>query len=131
MVVRSGVLVIKLLLIFVLHGAEVLNDYQEIFSVLLVSSYVTIPIMDELCKQSCNFINACLSSNCHLVRFIARHGIFCRQMSSSFRCNAHFCFKRYGGQTQDISLLLSIVLLIVLLLTGVPKKMKIHKNDNI
>ena len=45
-------------------------------SFLLASLCATIPIMDELYRRSCNFINACLSSDCSLISFVARQGIF-------------------------------------------------------
>ena len=63
----------------------------------------TIPIMDELCRRSCNFINACLSSDCSLVSFVSRQGIFYSRMASPLGRNTHFYCTRYGGRTQDIS----------------------------
>ena len=39
-------------------------------------------IMGELCRLSCNFINACLSSDCFLISFVARQGIFYSHMAS-------------------------------------------------
>ena len=59
--------------------------------------------MDELCRCSCNFINACLSSDCSLISFVAKQGIFYRRMASPLGRNTHFCCVRYGGRTQDIS----------------------------
>ena len=61
-----------------------------------------IPIMDELCRRRCNFINAFLSSDCSLTSFVARQGKFYSRMSSPLGRNAHFCCTRYGGRTQDI-----------------------------
>ena len=65
--------------------------------------------MDELCRRNGNVINACLSSNCCLLNFVARQGIFGSQMTSPLERNAHFCCKlgRYGDRTRDISLLSS------------------------
>ena len=59
--------------------------------------------MNELCRRSCNFINACLSSDCSLVSFVARQGIFYSRMASPLGRNVHFCCTRYGVRTQDIS----------------------------
>ena len=42
----------------------------------------TIPIMDELCRRSCNFINAHLSSDCSLISFVARKCIFYSRIAS-------------------------------------------------
>ena len=61
--------------------------------------------MDELCRHSCNFINACLSSDCSLISFVARQGIFYSRMASPLGRNTYFCCMRYGGRTQDISLI--------------------------
>ena len=63
--------------------------------------------MDELCRRSCNFINACLSSDCSLISFVARQSIFYSRMASPLRRNTHFCCMRYGGRTQDISFILN------------------------
>ena len=62
----------------------------------------TIPIMDELCRRSCNFINACLSSDFVLISFLARKVLFYSCMASPLGRNTHFCCMRYGGRTQDI-----------------------------
>ena len=76
---------------------------RDIHSFLLALLCATIPIMDELCRRSCNFINACLSSDCFLISCVARQGIFYSRMASPLRRNTHFCRTRYGGRTQDIS----------------------------
>ena len=79
------------------------GGYRKILIVLLAPLCVTIPIMDELCRRSCNFINACLSSDCSLITFVARQGVFYSRMASPLGRNAHVCCTRYGGRTQDIS----------------------------
>ena len=86
-------------------GARVFvrGGYREHSRFLLVPLCATILIMDELCRCSCNFINACLSSDCSLMSFVARQGIFYSRMASLLGRNAHFCCTRYGGRTQDIS----------------------------
>ena len=85
----------------------VLNVYgglpRETHRLLLAPLCAAIPIVDELCRRSCNFINACLSSDCSLVSFVARQGIFYSRMASLLERNVHFCCTRYGGRTQDIS----------------------------
>ena len=70
---------------------------------LLAPLCATIQIMDELCRRSCNFVNACLFSDCYWMSFVARQGIFYSRMASPLGRNAHFCCTRYGGRTQDIS----------------------------
>ena len=76
---------------------------RDTHSFLLAPLCATIPIMDELCRRSCNFINACLSSDCSLISFVARQGIFCSRMASPLGKNTHSCCMRYCGRTQDIS----------------------------
>ena len=76
-------------------------------SCLLAPLCATIPVMDELCRRSCNFINACLSSDSSLISFVARQGIFYSRMASPIGRNTHFCCMRYGERTQDISFILN------------------------
>ena len=45
-------------------------------SFLLAPLCVMIPIMDEVCRRSCNFINACLSSDCSLISFLPGNAYF-------------------------------------------------------
>ena len=76
---------------------------RDTHSCLLASLCASIPIVDELCRRSCNFINACLSSDCFLISFVARQSIFYSRMASPLGRNTHFCCMRYGERTQDIS----------------------------
>ena len=77
---------------------------KDTHSFLLAPLYATISIMDELCMRSCNFINADLSSDCFLINFVARQGIFYSRVASPLGRNTHFCCMTYGGRTQDISI---------------------------
>ena len=76
---------------------------RDMHSFLLAPLCDTLPIMDELCRRCCNFINACLSSDCSLISFVARQSMFYSRMASPLRRNTHFCCMRYGRQTQDVS----------------------------
>ena len=76
---------------------------RDTHSFLLVPLCATISIMDELCRRSCNFINAYMFSDCSLISFFSRQGIFYSRMASPLGWNTHFCCMRYGGRTQDIS----------------------------
>ena len=76
---------------------------RDTHSFLLAPLCASIPIMYELCRHSCNFINACLSSDCSLISFVARQGIFYSRMASPLGRNTHFCCLQYGGRTQGIS----------------------------
>ena len=78
---------------------------RDTHSFLLAPLCAAIPIMDELCRRSCDFIYACLSSDCSLISFVAKQGIFYSRMASPLGINTHFCCTRYGGRTQDISII--------------------------
>ena len=84
---------------------------RDTHSFLLAPLCATHPIMDEVCRHSCIFINACLSSECFLISFVAKQGIFYSHMASPLERNAHFCCTRYGGRTQDISFFGIIILI--------------------
>ena len=72
---------------------------KDTLSFLLAPLCATISIMNELCRRSCNFINACLSSDCSLISFVARQRIFYSRMASPLGRNTHTCCMRYGGRT--------------------------------
>ena len=77
---------------------------RDTHSFLLAQLCATIPITDELCRRSYNFINACLSSDCSLISFFVRQCIFySRKASSLGKKRTLSLYTRYGGRTQDIS----------------------------
>ena len=78
---------------------------RDTHSFVLAPLCATIPIMDELCRCSCNCNHACLASDCSLISFVARQVIFYSRWASPLGRNAHFWCTRYGGQTQDILLI--------------------------
>ena len=53
-------------------------------------------IFDELCRRHCNFVYSCCNSVSNIVRYIARHGIWCGQARSPIGRNAIFCAKYFG-----------------------------------
>ena len=75
---------------------------RDTHTFLLAPLCTTIPIMDEVCRRSCNFLNASLTSDCSLISFIARQSIFYSHMASPLGRNTHFCCSRYGRRMQDI-----------------------------
>ena len=80
------------------------GGYREILIVFYHPRYVLrfqLWMINELC--SCNFINACLSSDSSLISFVARQSTFYSRMASPLGRNTYFCCMRYGGRTQDIS----------------------------
>ena len=76
-------------------------------SFVLAPLCATIPIMNELCRRSCNFSNACLSSDCPLISFVARQDILYSRMTLLLGRTAHFCCTWYGEWMQDILFILN------------------------
>jgi hypothetical protein len=62
----------------------------------------SLPIMDELCCRSVNFINNCLVSESHIVRSVAYHSVFVSRAFSPLGRNAQFCCKRYEASLFDL-----------------------------
>ena len=46
--------------------------------------------MDELACQCATFINGCLGSDCEVVNFVARHGVYFRRMLSPLMLSVPF-----------------------------------------
>ena len=59
------------------------------------------PILDELCFRLIGFVSHCLSRDCPLTTFVARHGLI-SGMRSLVGCNASFCQMRYGHVVDEI-----------------------------
>ena len=64
---------------------------MDTHSGLLAPMCNSIPIIDELCRRNCNFINSYLISDSFLVRSVAVRGIYFGRMSSPLGRNARFC----------------------------------------
>ena len=62
-----------------------------------------LPLADEICSRSLNFINACLRNSSRLVRNIAHYGIHYGRYYSLIGHNALFCSRRYNFSFQDVS----------------------------
>jgi hypothetical protein len=58
----------------------------------------SVPIFDEICRRSTNFIHSCLNSSANLTR----HGILFAGTKSPVGRNALFCSRRYGINVADI-----------------------------
>ena len=53
-----------------------------------------LPLFDEICRRSINFLRSCFFSCSHLIRFVVYNGIF-GNMSSFLRQNVYFCMRRF------------------------------------
>ena len=55
----------------------------------------SLPLFDELCRRSVNFVQTCIFHNSHIVRFVSRHGLFYSARSSFICHNIHLCINRF------------------------------------
>ena len=60
-----------------------------------------LPVFDEICRRSMNFITACCTHTSVLVRSVANHGLIARY-NSFIGQNALFCTQRYKCTFDDI-----------------------------
>ena len=58
--------------------------------------FYDLPLHDEICKRTANFINSGLTSDCELVKRLVHRGIHFERMRSPVGRNALTCCKRYG-----------------------------------
>lgn len=61
-----------------------------------------LPLMDELACRSSTFISSCLYSECEVVSFVARHGVYYSRMLSPIGRNSLFCCSRFDVSLRDI-----------------------------
>ena len=62
-----------------------------------------LPLMDKLACRCATFIRGCLHSECEVVSFAARHGVYYSRMSSPIGRNSLFCCSRFGVCLTDIA----------------------------
>lgn len=62
-----------------------------------------LPVKDEIVKRMVAFVQKCLSSDCDLVRFVARYAVWFGRMSSPLGANVFHCVTRYGQDIDSIS----------------------------
>ena len=74
------------------------NTHSNLLSPLCGS----LPLMDEISCRSAQFIGNCLKSDCEIVNFIARHGVYFSRMLSPIGRNAQFCSSRFCISLNDI-----------------------------
>lgn len=55
-----------------------------------------LPVFDEICRRSLNFIRSCISHPSQIVPFVALHGILYGRGASLCGTNVLFCIQRYG-----------------------------------
>ena len=55
-----------------------------------------LPLYDEMCKRTANFINLCLTSDSVLIKRLVYRAIYFERMGSTIGRNALTCCMRYG-----------------------------------
>ena len=61
-----------------------------------------LPVYDEICRRSLNFLRSCVNHKSAVVRFVACHGIKFSIGSSLLGQNVMFCAQRFGCSVNDI-----------------------------
>jgi hypothetical protein len=61
-----------------------------------------LPVFDEICRRSCNFIGACIRNRSSLVRSVATYSVVYGRYNSILGHNALFCAQRYRCSINDI-----------------------------
>ena len=58
-----------------------------------------LPIFDEICRRSLNFVRSCIAHESSLIRFIAQYGVLYARSSSFLGQNVLFYMPRYNFTT--------------------------------
>jgi len=61
-----------------------------------------LPVLNEICRRSMNFIITCLSHTSSLVKYIAHHSIRFGLNFSLVGRNVLYCSRRYGFDVYDV-----------------------------
>ena len=61
-----------------------------------------LPVFDEICRRSINFVRACLSHESDLIRQIAAYGVYFARSESPLGHNVLFCAERYRASVNSI-----------------------------
>jgi hypothetical protein len=75
---------------------------QSTHKYLLLSISHCLPVFDEICRRSLNFIKSCINHHSQLIRFISLHSVFYSRGSSIAGQNGLFCTHRFRCFVQDI-----------------------------
>jgi hypothetical protein len=62
-----------------------------------------LPVFDEICKRSLNFIRSCMQHESSLIRFLTYNSIYIARHDSPIGRNALFCMNRYSCSMKDVT----------------------------
>jgi hypothetical protein len=80
---------------------RVLNLPYDTHSYLLPLLTDTLPVFEEICRRSAQFILKCLNSSSTLVKYVTRHAINIARYNSNVGKNALFCSNYFKWQLYD------------------------------
>ena len=63
-----------------------------------------LPLFDEICRRSLQFIRVCINHDSSLIRFVTHYGVFYARSLSILGENIDLCAKRYDFDVRDILL---------------------------
>ena len=69
---------------------------------MLVNWLRCLPVLDEICRRSMNFVITCLSHPSSLVKYVAHHSIRFGLNFSLVGRNVLYCSRRYGFDVSDL-----------------------------
>jgi hypothetical protein len=61
-----------------------------------------LPLLDEICRRSLNFIRSCLVHESHLIRFVVTRAKYFFRNNSFLGHNILFCMERYKCSLHDV-----------------------------
>lgn len=61
-----------------------------------------LPLFEEICRRSCNFIYTCITNKSRLVRCVAQYGLIYARYNSFLGSNALFCAQRFNCHVGDV-----------------------------
>lgn len=61
-----------------------------------------LPIYDEICRRSINFVRSCIAHESPVIRFITQYGVLYARSSSFLGENMLFCMQRYNCSLSDL-----------------------------
>jgi len=63
---------------------------------------VCLPVFDEICRRSANFMRSCMVHNTNVVQSVANYGILFGRSESPVGRNVLYCMRRFNAVLSDI-----------------------------
>ena len=105
MVASYGICPVISWLIFALHGGSikrVWNVPPDTHGYIFPTLCKCLPVYDEICRRSANFLRACILHNWILVRTVGLYGIIYARCDLPIGRNALLCMRRYSVTLSEV-----------------------------